>query len=237
MKKNTLKKVLSLAAAGTMIFTGMIGSNYSEKIFDTKTVSAASLSAPSLSYNVHCQSYGWLGSVKGGNIAGTTGKSKRMEAISINCSPVQYRVHVAKDGWQSWKYSGQTAGTIGQSKAIEAIQIKLNSKYSQDYDVFYQVHLQGIGWTRWYSNGEVAGTTGQSRRMEAIKIEIRKKAVDYSGAYRVITPFSIMLGSLGDEIRASVFFPQGTIVILDKYGRNSEGYDLRSHLHCLEKIA
>lgn len=90
-----------------------------------------------ISYDVHVQNKGWMGTVENGNFAGTTGESLRIEAIKINLTgldgyEVYYRGHVQNKGnipvvdntW-GWVKNGAELGTTGESLRLESIQIKI----------------------------------------------------------------------------------------------------------------
>ncbi|HEX6290539.1 MAG TPA: hypothetical protein VFZ66_15225 [Herpetosiphonaceae bacterium] len=129
---------------------------------------------PSVTYQAHVQSYGWLGWVTSGQVAGTTGQSRRMEAAQIKLqnmpgASVCYQAHVRGKGWLSSVCNGATGGTTGESRRMEAIKVWLVGAPS-GCNINYQAHVQGHGWLGSVSNGATAGTTGQSRRMEALKV-------------------------------------------------------------------
>lgn len=134
-----------------------------------------------LSYRSHVSDYGWLSTVKNGQISGTVGESKALEAFTVNLGSlegngsIEYRSHVAGDGWQNWVNEGKVSGTEGKSKAIEAISIRLTGELADKYDIYYRVHSQDYGWLDWAKNGQDAGTTGLSKRAEAIEIQIVEK--------------------------------------------------------------
>lgn len=90
-----------------------------------------------ISYDVHVQNKGWMGTVENGNFAGTTGESLRIEAIKIYLTgldgyEVYYRGHVQNKGnipvvdntW-GWVKNGAELGTTGDSLRLESIQIKI----------------------------------------------------------------------------------------------------------------
>lgn len=164
-------------------------------VVPAKTSSAAE-QTPEISYFVHAQSYGWMGAVKNGKTAGTTGQGKRLEAVAISLNlndstltgGLTYRVHAQSYGWMDWVGADtkgtsasalishrQYAGTTGQGKRLEAIQIRLTGAIAEKYDILYRVHIQSYGWSMWSKNGDAAGTTGQGKRLEAIEIKLIKK--------------------------------------------------------------
>ncbi|WP_428909790.1 S8 family serine peptidase [Niallia sp. Krafla_26] len=139
------------------------------------------VSAPSVSYSTHVQSYGWLKPVTDGIMSGTEGQSKRLEAIKIQLKNAPYKgdivysTHVQSNGWLGNVSNGAMSGTTGESKRMEAIRINLTGEMVQHYDVYYRVHVQNYGWLDWAKNGQPAGTTGQAKRLEAIKIILVEK--------------------------------------------------------------
>ena len=154
-----------------MLITGITGGG--------RRTRAAS-DVPEITYSAHVQNIGWMGSVKNGQTAGTTGKSLRLEALKINLksgtkSMIQYRGHVEGIGWQSWTSSGNISGTVGKGYRMEAIQIKILSDYADKYDIYYRVHVPNFGWLGYAKNGETAGSTGFSQRIEAIQIRLITK--------------------------------------------------------------
>ncbi len=157
---------------------------------------------PSISYSVHCQTYGWMTPVADGAKAGTSGESKRLEAICVSLDSngavdhegnpltggIRYRTHVQNYGWQDWVSSEMDeksvtlmiqdykyAGTIGESKRLEGIEIELTGDIAKYYDVIYRTHVQSYGWMNAVSNGSLSGTTGESKRLEAIEVSLVKK--------------------------------------------------------------
>jgi len=94
-------------------------------------------SGAGISYQVHVQNKGWMGTVQNGDFAGTTGDSLRIEAIKINLTgldgyEVYYRGHVQNKGnipvvdntW-GWVKNGAELGTTGENLRLEAIEIKI----------------------------------------------------------------------------------------------------------------
>ncbi len=152
--------------------------------------------APKLTYQAHCEKYGWQNAVSVGNIAGTVGEGRQLEGIKINLldtdgkSGVEYRAHVSNVGWQDWKNSGALAGTTGEARRMEAVEIRLKGNIANEFDIYYRMHVSKIGWMGWAKNGETAGTTGGSRQAEAIQIKIVAKGapVEREGvAYQKLT--------------------------------------------------
>ena len=144
------------------------------------SIEAEATAVPTVTYKVHAQTHGWMGSVTNGASAGTTGESKRLEGIQIALpagtnGDIVYKVHAQTYGWMPAVANGETAGTTGESKRLEAIQIWLNGEVSKKFDVWYRVHAQTYGWLGWVRNGDSAGTTGESKRLEAIQIVLMPK--------------------------------------------------------------
>jgi len=142
-----------------------------------------------LKYRTHCQTVGWLPSVRDGQIAGTTGHSKRLEALKITPPDgveLSVTAHIQKIGDKTYNGikkgassgTGSSAndpiiGTIGQSRRIEGIKIdvKRNDGPAKGKTLYYRLHLQKIGWTNWVPQGTYCGTRGESRRAEAIQMK------------------------------------------------------------------
>lgn len=126
----------------------------------------------------HVQDLGWLSSVSGDQIIGTTGQGKRLEAFKIYLNgelenaTIQYQAHIQDIGWQDWKQNGEIAGTTGQAKQVEAIRMKLLN--APGYTIQYRAHVKNKGWLPWVGANEIAGTTGEARQLEAIQIRIIK---------------------------------------------------------------
>lgn len=136
---------------------------------------------PSISYQAHIETSGWLSEVKDGATAGNVTINKQLEGIKINLkdesgkSAIKYQAHVQGPGWQEVKSSGELSGTTGQSKRLEAIQIKLKGEYAKHFDIYYKMHVEGYGWLGWAKNSETAGTTQSAWRAEAIDIRLVAK--------------------------------------------------------------
>ena len=88
-----------------------------------------------ITYRAHCQTYGWMDWMTGGQVAGTVGQAKRMEAVEIKLTgqaaaqyDIYYRAHCQTYGWLGWAKNGESAGTEGCAKRLEAIEIKLVRK-------------------------------------------------------------------------------------------------------------
>lgn len=143
---------------------------------------AAYADSASISYEVHCQTYGWMDPKSDGALAGTTGQAKRVEALrNVTLSGVeggvQINAHVQSYGWMGYKDAGsELIGTTGERKRIEAIQVVLTGQAANEYYVYYRVHCQTYGWTDWVCDGATAGTTGKAKRIEAVEIKLVRKA-------------------------------------------------------------
>lgn len=145
---------------------------------------------PRIAYQIHEQSYGWMGKSFDDELGGVTGKAKRMEALKISLPDheyeggIEYRTYVQGIGWQDWVRDGQQAGTTGQTKRIEAIEIQLTGEMAEHYSVYYSVHMAKVGWTNYAQDGDTAGSIELSKRIEAIKIKLVREgeeAPDTSG--------------------------------------------------------
>lgn len=145
-----------------------------------------------LHYRAHVETYGWLASVRDGQVAGTTGKQKRLEALKITPPEgvtLDVTAHIQGVGDKSYrgivkgKSSGTGSskndpiiGTVGKGKRIEGICVdvvkntnpKLNGK-----TLYYRVHVQKQGWTSWCKAGTYAGTRGKELRVEAVQMAFR----------------------------------------------------------------
>ena len=136
---------------------------------------------PTVKYQAHVQSYGWMNWEKNGSIGGTSGLAKRLEAVKIQLEnttvsgEIEYRTHVQSYGWMSWVSDGAVSGTEGLEKRVEAIQIRLTGEMAEQYDIYYRLHVQSFGWLGWAMNGEAAGTAGYAKRAEAIQIVLVEK--------------------------------------------------------------
>lgn len=138
----------------------------------------------SIYYRAHVQTYGWMGAVKDGEIAGTVGESKRLEAIKITPPDgvvLEVDAHMQSVGWKTYKvWKGESSGTgssandpiigtVGEGRRLEAVRIRCLENPT-GRKLKYQVHVQTYGWMRICDEGDTAGTTGIAKRLEAIKI-------------------------------------------------------------------
>ncbi|WP_185805351.1 N-acetylmuramoyl-L-alanine amidase [Bacillus canaveralius] len=139
------------------------------------------ITAPSLAYSTHVETYGWLDFVANGATGGTVGQAKRLEAMKIDLQDapysgdVIYTTHVQEYGWLTSVSDGVTSGTTGEGKQVEAIQVNLTGEMANHYDVYYRVHSELYGWLGWAKNGASAGTQGLAKQLEAIEIVLVKK--------------------------------------------------------------
>ncbi len=149
-----------------------------------------------VSYSAHVSDIGWMGAVKNGATAGTTGKSKSIEALTVNLSnllpdqdgTVQMQAHVQDVGWpKDDAWSTGTVGTTGQARHIEAVRIKLAGALAEQYDIYYRVHAANVGWMAWAKNGADAGTQGYGYGVEAIQIRLVKKGESAPSAEGSVT--------------------------------------------------
>ncbi|MCL1798334.1 MAG: serine hydrolase [Eggerthellaceae bacterium] len=141
-----------------------------------------------IEYRAHVAMAGWQGWVKGGERAGTTGRSRSIEALEIRLKgtgltgSVEYRAHVQNRGWMGWAKDGAVAGTTGRARQVEAVQVRLTGELAGAYDVYYRAHLSNIGWMGWAANGEAAGAPGLAGRLEAVQVRLVEKGGKAPGA-------------------------------------------------------
>lgn len=187
----------------------------------TKTITENDTSVALLSYEGHSEDFGWLGVVRNGDTAGTTGQGKRLEALSMNVSipglscSISYEAHVSDVGWQAAVSNGTIAGTTGQSKAIEAVKISLSGACTGYFNVKYRAHVAEDGWQSWVTNGAVAGTTGQSKRMEALEAYLEPKS---GSGYQLIgkTPVKLVSpGTVTDGAGNATACPTNVVAAVD----------------------
>lgn len=133
-------------------------------------------------YRAHAASLGWMGWVRDGALAGTTGQSRRIEAIQVRfpdgqpwSGTIQCSAHSANIGWGSWVGASSTCGTTGRSLQLEAIKLRLTGEAANQMDVWYRVHSRQVGWSGWATNGAAAGTQGRSLRAESVEIRLLPK--------------------------------------------------------------
>lgn len=63
-------------------------------------------------YRVHCQSYGWLGWAKNGELAGSSGMAKRLEAIEIKVVPKGENIDREGNAYYSKEQTLNTEQTV-----------------------------------------------------------------------------------------------------------------------------
>lgn len=135
-------------------------------------------------YRAHVADYGWLDSVRDGQIAGTTGKGKQLEAIKITPPEgleLSVKFHIQNKGWQTWSgikkgtSSGEGSsandpiiGTVGESLRAEALEVNVISN-TTGKNLKYRVHVADYGWTDWVNHEYTAGTVGISKAIEAVQ--------------------------------------------------------------------
>ncbi|WP_066055752.1 N-acetylmuramoyl-L-alanine amidase [Robertmurraya korlensis] len=168
-----------------LVVKGGAAPGSTENTFKTNTTVA---------YSTHVQDYGWMSTVKNGELSGTEGQSKRLEAIKIQLQNapfsggVTYTTHVQDFGWLSNVSNNSISGTSGQGKRMEAIKISLTGDIANHYDIYYRVHIESYGWLGWAKNGMKAGSEGLSKRLEGIEIKLLPKGqgqyVTQSGAFK-----------------------------------------------------
>jgi uncharacterized protein YjdB len=139
------------------------------------------LTAPSVVYSTHVETYGWLDYVADGALSGTEGQAKRLEAIKIDLrggfisGNITYSTHVQDYGWLKNVSNGEISGKPGQGKRVEALTINLTGDIANFYDVYYRAHIESYGWLGWAKNGMNAGSVGFSKRVEAVEIKLVPK--------------------------------------------------------------
>ncbi|WP_062532754.1 N-acetylmuramoyl-L-alanine amidase [Jeotgalibaca dankookensis] len=149
----------------------------------TFSMSKVAVTKPTLTYQTHVESHGWMPAVKNGEMAGTSGQKKRLEAIKLNIAGIKgleisYATHIQSKGWTKYVSNNQISGTVGSGKRLEAIKIKLNGVQASKYDIYYRVHVEKFGWLDWAKNDEPAGTAGLGRRVEAIEVKLVYKGTN-----------------------------------------------------------
>ena len=152
----------------------------------------------SLSYSAHVSNIGWMGTVAGGEVAGTTGRGLPLEALRLVLSDastgeplgadaISVEAHVSNVGWQAAVGNGGTAGTTGQSRAVEALRVRLSGELSARYTVWYRVHSAEFGWLGWACDGADAGSAGYGRAVQAVQVAVLPKGDPAPGD--TATPF------------------------------------------------
>lgn len=165
-----------------------------------------SCGAPTAIAQAHVANAGWLNPVKGGDVAGQTGKSRSLQALRVAvdgiAGSVEFSSHVADIGWQGYVSGASYSGTVGRSKAIQAVKLRLTGDVAQKYDIYYRVHVANYGWLGWAKNDAIAGTTGLSKQAEAIQIKLVKKGssdtpVSDVPAYVAVPPLAVSANCSG----------------------------------------
>ena len=165
-----------------------------------------SCGAPTVIAQAHVANAGWLNPVKGGDVAGQTGKSRSLQALRVAvdgiAGSVEFSSHVADIGWQGYVSGASYSGTVGRSKAIQAVKLRLTGDVAQKYDIYYRVHVANYGWLGWAKNDAIAGTTGLSKQAEAIQIKLVKKGssdtpVSDVPAYVAVPPLAVSANCSG----------------------------------------
>ena len=177
----------------------------------------------------HVSDKGWMGEVKAGETAGTTGENRAMEAFKLNLNTsiqgmtIKYQAHSSGLGWLDWVNNGEVAGTVGQSRQVEAVKIKLEGA-PQGYHVKYQAHVENVGWTAIVQDGEVAGTTGEGKKIEAIRVSLVKDGTSESTNISTIT--------FGDENISYTYDKNGNI----ETATNEEGKVIKYYYDELNEL-
>lgn len=165
-----------------------------------------SFDVPTVVAQAHVANAGWLNPVKGGDVAGQTGKSRSLQALRVNvdgiAGSVEVSSHVADIGWQGYVNGASFSGTVGRSKAIQAVKMRLTGDAAQQYDIYYRVHVANYGWLGWAKNDAIAGTTGLSKQAEAFQVKLIKKGssdvpVSDVPAYVAVPPLAVSANCSG----------------------------------------
>ena len=82
-------------------------------------------------YRVHCQTYGWLGWAKNGEVAGTSGMGKRLEAIEIKILPEAAEFDT---GGPSYYMIEETENSSTVETGENTAESELNSDVVNDYN-------------------------------------------------------------------------------------------------------
>lgn len=146
----------------------------------TGTVAGINGTNASVSYQAYSQGFGWMGWMRNGEQAGTTGIAMRMEGFvaslsGVSNSELHYSTHMQTYGWGSEVTGGEVAGLPGRGKRMEAIKMYLTGTAAQNYDIYYRCHIQTYGWLGWAKNGAEAGSTGWCKRIEAVQVMLVPK--------------------------------------------------------------
>ena len=177
---------------------------------EAKRLEAIKLSIPGsedggIEYQVHAQTYGWMGWQSDGAMAGTEGQAKRLEAVQIKLTgaladqyDIYYRAHVSKIGWMDWAKNGESAGTQECKAPLEAIQIVLVSKGEEAPGGTTVPFIEGSNlpisvksgafssgsnsWTE-VSPLNTAGTTGQKKALVGIRLSAKSELISGGISY------------------------------------------------------
>src|SRR5262249_19767718 len=133
-----------------------------------------------ISTEVYSAGWDWLGYVREGWVAGSTGTLRPLEAFRAyvrvgGVEParihVAYTVNVESVGWLGWKRDRDIAGPAGQSLRLEAFGARLFNR-PESMDFRYRAYVQDTGWQEWRSGGAPAGTYGEGKAIWAIQMEL-----------------------------------------------------------------
>ena len=131
---------------------------------------------PSLVYQTHIHTKGWITWQNEEQISGSTVDKLNIQAIKINYPnhKVYYSVYYNdKEGWSSEVSNGEQAGTTGKRKPITGIKIRLDEAGAKEFDILYRVHKFDGTWTDWAKNGEAIYSDGQKLNAVQIKLETK----------------------------------------------------------------
>ena len=129
---------------------------------------------PSLTYQTHIHTKGWIAWQNEERISGSTENKLDIQAIKINFPnhKVYYSVYFNDaEGWSAEVSNSEQAGTTGKSKPIFGIRILLDEAGAKEFNILYRVHKFDGTWTDWAKNGEAIYSHGQKLNAVQIKLE------------------------------------------------------------------
>lgn len=136
-------------------------------------------------YRAHCQRYGWLGWVKNGEEAGTSGLFYRMEAIQILLLPKGARTFADEVGYVSKENS-----SLKPQWNVSEITTNLPELLCDRSDTV-EFHVESIGkeddsvWCNYSWKNERTGETGEIGTVQLAEEEVVAWTPNYSGSYTV----------------------------------------------------
>lgn len=132
-----------------------------------------------LTIDTNAQEWGWLGAVRGGWWAGTTGQARRLEAFRAYIRHdrpepavigVAHSAYVESAGWQAWKHSPDYSGTTGQNLRVEGFKVILYNN-PENMGIEYRSNVDG-NWNDWVGNGAESGAPGQGKKINSISMRL-----------------------------------------------------------------